>query len=224
VSPFVLLGGGVVGLLLVILIYITSRVVATVVGKEAVGWIPHISRGLVSRAAGCLPEEHRDRYEEEWCRHIADCEDRPLTALAKAIGYAGSVRRLRRELAPDPVPSREHTRSQHVHIYLRLGVASQRSARRSWYLVPLRFEALSETARRASGRAVTAPLQVVSYVLRFPEALVRVLADTFSRLVLALPFPALNLRQTRTVYLLSNVSLLLGLLLLLVWLARSFFL
>lgn len=201
-NPILLFGGGFVGVMLLILAYVASRVAATLVGKEASGWIPHISHGLVSRAARRLPEAHRARYEEEWRRHISDCEDRPLTALAKAVGYSGSVRRLRRELAPDPVGSRRH-----VHIFLSVQAvsdvpASQRVVRTAGVL-----GAVAQTTRRAGGGLIVGPLRVLSdglhLTVRRLESLVRV-AGEILRLVPLPTLPILNARQARIAYVLGR--------------------
>jgi hypothetical protein len=102
-------GGGVVGLILLVTTYIVSRAAGTVIGRDVAGWLPHLSRSLVVQAARHLPEEHRLRYEEEWRRHVSEFDDRPLTALVTALGYAMSVPRLGHELAPAPKPARART-------------------------------------------------------------------------------------------------------------------
>jgi hypothetical protein len=125
VSPLIF-GGGILGLLLLALIFIITRAAGTVIGREATGWLPHLSRGLVARAVQRLPEAHRDRFDEEWRRHISDFDDRPLTGLVKALGYAASVRPLQRELAPNLAPA--PVRARHRFIARAFYVKSPRAA------------------------------------------------------------------------------------------------
>jgi lipopolysaccharide/colanic/teichoic acid biosynthesis glycosyltransferase len=49
-----------------ILIPVTARVV----GDDVKEWLPWITQRLVERAVSRLPEEERDRFEEEWWAHI----------------------------------------------------------------------------------------------------------------------------------------------------------
>jgi hypothetical protein len=49
-----------------ILVPVTARVV----GDDVKEWLPWITRRLVERAVSRLPEEERDRFEEEWRAHI----------------------------------------------------------------------------------------------------------------------------------------------------------
>src|ERR1700719_2650024 len=49
-----------------ILIPVTARVV----GDDVKEWLPWTTQRLVERAVSRLPEEERDRFEEEWWAHI----------------------------------------------------------------------------------------------------------------------------------------------------------
>ncbi len=86
----------------VFILYLVVRAVGGLIGKEAVGWAPHVARGLALRAAERLPAVHRDRYAEEWSAELEALSDRPITALLHAIGILGSARRLNRQLLPLP--------------------------------------------------------------------------------------------------------------------------
>jgi hypothetical protein len=56
----------VLGIAGAILIPVTARVL----GDDIKEWLPWITQRLVARAVSRLPEEERDRFEEEWWAHI----------------------------------------------------------------------------------------------------------------------------------------------------------
>jgi hypothetical protein len=69
---------------------------------EAIGWIPHITRAIVSAAVRRLPTEHRRRYREEWLAESDALSDRKLTALAHALRLLLGAASMRDALAsPD---------------------------------------------------------------------------------------------------------------------------
>lgn len=84
------------------LVAIASVVVAAVAHAllvdEARAWLPHVSRWLVRRAARRLPEEQRERYEEEWLAELASWSDRPISAVGKAAHIRSRARAMRLSL------------------------------------------------------------------------------------------------------------------------------
>jgi lipopolysaccharide/colanic/teichoic acid biosynthesis glycosyltransferase len=66
-----------------ILIPVTARVV----GDDVKEWLPWITQRLVARAVSGLPEEERDRFEEEWWAHINELPGN----LAKVYGAWGCL-------------------------------------------------------------------------------------------------------------------------------------
>lgn len=81
--------------------YLITSAISEVIANEAMGWIPHLSRGIAERASRRLPSKSRERYLEEWCADLAQFDDRPLTALSHALLIAATVGVLSRALAPD---------------------------------------------------------------------------------------------------------------------------
>jgi len=83
-----------------VVLYLLLRGLGSLIGREAAGWAPHLSRALAERAASQLPVKYRARYTEEWLAELATLEDRPVSAVAHAVGIAITSRRLARELGP----------------------------------------------------------------------------------------------------------------------------
>lgn len=61
-------------------------VTARVVGDDVKEWLPWITRRLVELAVSRLPEQERDRFEEEWWAHIDDLPGN-LAKVHAACGY-----------------------------------------------------------------------------------------------------------------------------------------
>lgn len=75
-----------------------AAIVATaysVLGDEIRAWIPYLARWLVRSAASHLPAEDRRRYERDWLAELSAWEDRPLSALGKALHIRLRVRGIR---------------------------------------------------------------------------------------------------------------------------------
>jgi hypothetical protein len=71
-------------------------------GQEALGWLPYLTRRIITSAAMRLPDDHRERWHEEWLADLKELDDRPLTAFAYAVSVATSAGSLARELRPVP--------------------------------------------------------------------------------------------------------------------------
>ena len=65
---------------------IIATVTARVVGDDVKEWLPWITRRLVELAVSRLPEQERDRFEEEWWAHIDDLPGN-LAKVHAACGY-----------------------------------------------------------------------------------------------------------------------------------------
>src|SRR5262245_33850834 len=96
------------------LCWIGLQVVTSLVQQEVLGWIPHLSLGLLRFAVRQLPPEHRDRWLEEWEGDLATVRDRPLTCLRTAVGFVFAVRGVCHELRPAAQQSGRIERSSHV--------------------------------------------------------------------------------------------------------------
>jgi lipopolysaccharide/colanic/teichoic acid biosynthesis glycosyltransferase len=73
-------------------------VVQKLLVSELEGWLPHVSRRVVTAAARRLPLRDQERYLEEWQAELATFDDRRLTALLWACGLLRGARCLRLEL------------------------------------------------------------------------------------------------------------------------------
>jgi hypothetical protein len=91
---------GAIGLLVAAIVLAVAR---ALVAEEIRGWQPHLRQALLRRACRRLPDGHRERYQEEWGAMLADCSDRPLTALKNAISLLVHARVIARELRPQAV-------------------------------------------------------------------------------------------------------------------------
>jgi len=63
----------VLGVVAAVLFSITARII----GDDVKEWLPWIIRRLVEHAVRRLPEEERDRFEEEWWAHINELPGNP---------------------------------------------------------------------------------------------------------------------------------------------------
>jgi hypothetical protein len=70
-------------------VLVVLPVVQSLLSDEVRGWLPHLSRKLVSAAVWRMPPEHRARYREEWEADLATFNDRPITALIFALRVCG---------------------------------------------------------------------------------------------------------------------------------------
>lgn len=77
---------------------IVAAVTQSLLVDEARAWLPHLSRWLVQRAAHRLPEEQRERYQEEWLAELASWSDRPISAVARAAHIRWRSRAMRLSL------------------------------------------------------------------------------------------------------------------------------
>ena len=73
---------------------------------EARGWLPHLARAVVRRAARRLPPAHRERYEDEWLAELAAYSDRRLTALVRACSLWIGARAMRAQFGGEVAPTR----------------------------------------------------------------------------------------------------------------------
>lgn len=86
---------------------VIAAVVQALLVDEARAWLPHITRSLIRSSARRLPAKQRDRYREEWLAEVANWNDRPISALAKAASirlHARSVRYSLTDPETDRVP------------------------------------------------------------------------------------------------------------------------
>jgi len=88
---------GVAGGLLVMLAAIAQSLLV----DETRAWLLHVSRWLVRSSARRLPEDQRERYEEEWLAELATWKDRPISGMAKAAHIRWHARALRISLRED---------------------------------------------------------------------------------------------------------------------------
>jgi hypothetical protein len=65
---------------------------------EADGQARRVPRKIVERAARRLPPHARERYREEWIAEISESSDRPLSAMAQALGISRGASALALEL------------------------------------------------------------------------------------------------------------------------------
>lgn len=70
-------------------------IVYSLLADEIRAWAPHLARKVVRSAAARLPDAERERYERDWLAEIAAWEDRPLSALGKALHIRFRVRSIR---------------------------------------------------------------------------------------------------------------------------------
>jgi hypothetical protein len=100
----------ILGIILVIGMLVASSLVAVLwlVGKSAVtqeasNVLPDATRTLIDRAKNRLPEEARQRYEEEWPAGFEEAiEKRPIWAFREAVSLYRGAGRIARALEPSP--------------------------------------------------------------------------------------------------------------------------
>ncbi len=85
----------VLGLLAAVLIPIATRLIT----DDLKEWLPWITRWLVKRAVRRLPEDQRERLEEEWWSHINDCPG-DLAKIYVAYGYLAASKSINRIVQP----------------------------------------------------------------------------------------------------------------------------
>jgi hypothetical protein len=93
------------GAALAVVLYLLVRAVGGIAAKEATGWMPYLSVGLIRRASRRLPEEHRERWVAEMEADVREFADRPVSGLVHAILAARGARRLAGELTPVSIAS-----------------------------------------------------------------------------------------------------------------------
>lgn len=59
--------------------WVVLAILAAVVGAEAIAWCGPVQQWMLRRAASVLPEEHRDRYLEEWAAELMQVPNGPVT-------------------------------------------------------------------------------------------------------------------------------------------------
>jgi hypothetical protein len=92
-------------------IVVAGKLALTLLGADVRGWLPHLSKGLVSRASRRLPVDEQWRTEE-WLAELEAFADRPLTMIVVATRIAVSARAVAREsLRPVPQKARSGSRS-----------------------------------------------------------------------------------------------------------------
>jgi len=77
---------------------VVGAVAKSLLTEEARAWLPYLSQRFIRSAARHLPDEDRDRYEEEWLAEVAAWSDRPLSALARAAHIRWNAREMRASL------------------------------------------------------------------------------------------------------------------------------
>jgi hypothetical protein len=132
-----------------VLSWIGLQVVTSLVQQEVLGWIPHLSLGLLRLAVRQLPPAHRDRWLEEWEAELATLRDRPLTCLLTAVGFVFAVRGVCGAISPAAQPSGQIERSSHV-IAPELALVDPELAARARALLPepTRYERRSRDTTR----------------------------------------------------------------------------
>jgi hypothetical protein len=124
---------GVLGTVGLLVLGVFVKVLGGLAAKEAQGWIPRISEGLIRRAASRLPNETRGRWVEEQLRHHGEYGERPISMLLHAVDVVRSSRDLRKELGPAletaPVPAEPTWRSALARGRQRLSVIAATASR-----------------------------------------------------------------------------------------------
>ncbi len=75
------------------LIAVLSSFASKLAANEAQGWIPRLAERVLIRAVQKLPDEHRERYAEEWRAHMRELPG-CLAGLAFAIGLLSAASRI----------------------------------------------------------------------------------------------------------------------------------
>ncbi|MGN6189306.1 MAG: hypothetical protein ACTHOE_10425 [Conexibacter sp.] len=79
--------------------FVGVTVASWIIGTEALGWLPPLTRLLMRIAVRLLPFQHRARYLEEWQADAALlARDRPFTALLWSLGVLWRARGLGMDL------------------------------------------------------------------------------------------------------------------------------
>src|ERR1700751_4821393 len=72
---------------------IIAAAVSRQLTDEFKAWTPWITRRLIRRAARRLPDEQRDRFEEEWLSHLNEIPGEVGKVIA-ALGFVRASRRM----------------------------------------------------------------------------------------------------------------------------------
>jgi hypothetical protein len=95
---------GIIGIAASVLLGLIFALLRGLLSKEVEASLPAISRNLLLRAAHRLPEEHRERFLEEWNAEFAEAiRGRPLWAVLQAASLYRSARKIAAELQPAAV-------------------------------------------------------------------------------------------------------------------------
>ncbi len=70
---------------------VTVAVLGRLTSDEFKAWTPKITRWVLAYAVSRLPEQLRDRYQEEWASHLADVPG-DLGKLVEAAGFVWTAR------------------------------------------------------------------------------------------------------------------------------------
>jgi lipopolysaccharide/colanic/teichoic acid biosynthesis glycosyltransferase len=77
---------------------IAIAVAHSLLADEIRAWLPYLGRRLIRSAARHLPVDTQASYERDWLAELAAWEDRPLSALAKAVHIRWKVGAIRESL------------------------------------------------------------------------------------------------------------------------------
>lgn len=80
------------------LLALVVAIIHSLAADEIRAWLPYLSRRLARSAARQLPAGSRARCEADWLAELAAWEDRPLSALAKAVHTRWKVKAIRESL------------------------------------------------------------------------------------------------------------------------------
>lgn len=86
--------------------WVVLAILAAVVGAEAIAWCGPAQQWMLRRAANALPEEHRDRYLEEWTAELKQVPNGPVTRSLWAGGLLLSRNSIARALGAPVSASR----------------------------------------------------------------------------------------------------------------------
>ncbi|MBS1679266.1 MAG: sugar transferase [Actinobacteria bacterium] len=82
-----------IGLLLAVG-WVLRPIVGALLGQQAKGSVPDVTAAMARSAARILPEDERDRYEEEWLGELGALSEKPLSALRFAVGLRRAAYRI----------------------------------------------------------------------------------------------------------------------------------
>jgi hypothetical protein len=92
-----------IGLVALAVVGFVAAIVRPLLTDECKAWLPRIIDRLINRAVSLLPEEKRERYDEEWHSHINDLPG-DLSRVLEALRFSIAAR----HISPKQKPAQKY--------------------------------------------------------------------------------------------------------------------